>query len=68
MPEIKTYTWVTLREDPEPLKSRYEIRVSTFVEFDDDPSTRGVTGKPTKEQALERALEIAKAERDRTGR
>lgn len=67
MPNHKPYTHVTLHEDPEPLKGRYEIRVSTFVEFDDDPGMRVISGRPSKAQALEQAKEIARRERARTG-
>jgi hypothetical protein len=66
MADIKTYTHVRLLEDPEPLKERFEIRVSTFIEFDDDPGRRAISRKPSKKQALERAKEIAKSERIRT--
>ena len=61
------YTHITLKEDPEPLKGRYEVRVSTFVEFDADPGMRAISGRPSKSQALEIAKEIARREKARTG-
>lgn len=67
MREIKTYTHVRLLEDPEPLKERYEIRTSIFIEFDDNPGRRAISKKPSKEEALAKAKEIALAERARTG-
>jgi hypothetical protein len=42
---------------------RYEIRVSTFIEYDDNPGRRAINGKPTKEQALQMAKEIARQKR-----
>lgn len=61
MPERKTYTHVRLILDDGPL-NRFEIRTSTFVEFDDNNGRRAVIGKPTKKQALEIAQEIARRE------
>ena len=63
MPDRKPYTYVRLILDEGDALNRYEIRVSTFVEFDDNPGRRAVTGKPTKKQALEIAKEIAQRER-----
>lgn len=65
MPDRKPYTHVRLILDEGGI-ARYEIRVSTFVEFDENAGRRAVTGKPTKEQALEIAKEIARSERVRT--
>lgn len=55
MPEIKTYTHVTLKENPDPLIERFEIRVSTFIEYETDKGRRAINKKPTREEALERA-------------
>ena len=67
MTDRKPYTYVRLIFDENDALNRYEIRVSTFVEFDDDAGRRAVTGKPTKEQALEIAKEIARSEKARSG-
>jgi hypothetical protein len=62
------YTHVRLiQHDDGNLNQRFEIRVSTFIEFDDNAGRRAVTGAPTKKQALEMAQEIARRERARTG-
>lgn len=61
---VKTYTHVRLIPDDGP-KHRFEIRVSTFIEFDDDAGRRAVNLKPTRAEALEQAKEIARAERAR---
>lgn len=66
MPDRKPYTHVRLILDDGPLE-RYEIRVSHFIEFDDNPGRRAVTGKPTKKQALVMAQEIARREKAKTG-
>lgn len=66
MPNHKPYTHVRLILDDGP-KERFEIRVSTFIEFDDNAGRRAISGKPTKKQALEKAQEIARSERARTG-
>lgn len=66
MPDRKPYTHVRLILDDDKLH-RYEIRVSTFIEFDDNAGRRAVTGKPTKKAALVMAQEIARRERARTG-
>lgn len=50
MPDRKPYTHVRLILD-ETRIPRYEIRVSTFVEFDENAGRRAVTGKPTRKQA-----------------
>jgi hypothetical protein len=49
------------------LNQRYEVRVSTFVQFDDNAGRRAITGHPTKKQAEEIAKQIARSERARTG-
>lgn len=67
MPNRKPYTHVRLIED-NGAKPRYEVRISIFVEWDEDAGRRAVTGKPTKEQALEQAKEIAREERELDGR
>lgn len=69
MPDIKPYTHVRLipHEPEHGLMQRFEIRTSIFIEFDDNHGRRAVNRKPTREEALERAKEIAQAERERTG-
>jgi hypothetical protein len=62
LPEPQPYTHIRLIEDKE-RGDRYEVRVSTFIEFDDNPGRRAVTGKPTKERALEIAKEIGRQRR-----
>lgn len=64
MPDRKPYTHVRLILHEEGI-ARYEVRVSHFIEYDDNAGRRAVTGKPTKEQALEQAKELARAERER---
>lgn len=44
----------------------YEVRVSTFIYYDDDPGRRSINGRPSSENAQERAKQIARAERART--
>jgi hypothetical protein len=64
MPEPKPYTHVRLIcIDDGDLNHRYEIRVSTFVQFDENAGRRSITGHPSKKQAEE----IARSERSRTG-
>lgn len=68
IPDKKPYTNVRLiLEDDGNLNQRYEVRVSTFVQFDRNAGRRAVTGHPTKKQAEEIAKEIARRERARTG-
>lgn len=68
IPDPKPYTHVRLIcEDDGNLNQRYEIRVSTFVQFDSNAGRRAVTGHPTKKQAETIAREIARRERARTG-
>jgi hypothetical protein len=62
LPTPKPYTHVRLIDDAGPM-DRYEIRVSTFIEYDDDPGRRAINGKPTKERALQMAKEIARQKR-----
>lgn len=64
MPDRKPYTHVRLILEEEPLH-RYEVRVSIYVEYDDNPGRRAVTGKPTKEQALEQAKKLAREEQEK---
>ncbi|MCS3725934.1 hypothetical protein [Bradyrhizobium betae] len=62
------YTHVRLIcSDDGGLNHRYEIRVSTFVQFDENPGRRSISGLPSKKQAEEIAKKIARSERDRTG-
>lgn len=64
----KPYTHVRLiRHCDGGLNQRFEIRVSTFVQFDDNAGRRAVTGHPTQKQAEQTAKEIARSERMRTG-
>jgi hypothetical protein len=68
MPDQKPYTHVRLiLSNDGHINQRYEVRVSTFVQFDDDAGRRAVTGAPTKAEAEETAKEIARSERIRTG-
>ncbi|MDH2343245.1 hypothetical protein [Bradyrhizobium sp. SSUT77] len=68
MPDPKPYTHVRLIcTDDDGLNHRYEIRVSTFVQFDENLGRRSITGHPSKEQAEEIAKAIARSERARTG-
>lgn len=66
---VKPYTHVRLipHEAEDGLMHRFEIRTSTFIEFDENPGRRAVSLKPTRAEAMEAAKEIAKAERERTG-
>lgn len=41
----------------------FEVRVSTFVYFDDVAGRRAISGRPTREKALEEATRIARQER-----
>lgn len=66
MSDQKPYTHVRLIRDDGP-RHRFEIRVSTFIEFDDNAGRRAISGKPTQAQALDQAKEIARSERIRTG-
>jgi hypothetical protein len=43
------------------------VRVSTFIEFDDNPGRRAISGHLSRAQALEQAKQIARNERVRTG-
>lgn len=63
MPERKPYTHVRLILNESDALDRYEVRVSHFVEWDESPGRRAVTGKPSKAEALEIAKEIARRER-----
>lgn len=68
MPDQKPYTHVRLiLHDDGNLNQRYEIRVSTFVQFDSNAGRRVISGHPTKKQAEEVAKQIARSERVRTG-
>ena len=67
IPDPKPYTHVRLIcIDDGNMNHRYEIRVSTFVQFDETPGRRSITGHPSKKQAEEIAKEIARSERVRT--
>ena len=59
MTDQKTYTHVRLTEDKHQI-ARFEVRISTFIEFDEDPGRRSISGKPTREEALKIAREIAR--------
>jgi hypothetical protein len=68
MPDPKPYTYVRLIcSDDDDLKQRFEVRVSTFIEFDDNAGRRAVNMKPTKEQAMKIAQDLARSELERTG-
>jgi len=60
----EAYIHVRLIQDK--TRDRFEIRVSTFVEYDDNAGRRAVSGLPEK-RALEIAQEIARIEQARTG-
>lgn len=66
MPAPYTHVRLICSDDGD-LNHRYEIRASTFVQFDENPSRRSITGLPSKKEAEEIAKEIARAERARTG-
>ncbi|WP_038946811.1 hypothetical protein [Bradyrhizobium genomosp. III] len=66
MPEPYTHVRLICCDDGG-LNHRYEIRVSTFVQFDENPGRRSITGHPSKKEAEEIAKEIARSERKRTG-
>jgi hypothetical protein len=66
IPTPQPYTHVRLIADDGP-KSRFEVRVSTFIEFDENAGRRAISGHPSRAQALERAKQIARSERVRTG-
>jgi hypothetical protein len=66
IPIPQPYTYVRLLADDGP-KSRFEVRVSTFIEFDDNPGRRAISGHLSRAQALEQAKQIARNERVRTG-
>jgi hypothetical protein len=60
----EAYIHVRLIQDK--TRDRFEIRVSTFVEYDDNAGRRAVSGLPEK-RALVIAQEIARSEQARTG-
>jgi hypothetical protein len=66
LPTPKPYTHVRLIEDKHQI-DRFEVRVSTFVEFDDNPGRRAISGLPTREEAMRIAKEIARAKRVEEG-
>lgn len=66
MPEQKPYTHVRLILDKSDALNRYEIRVSHYVEFDENPGRRAINKKPSKKAALEIAKEIARREKARS--
>jgi hypothetical protein len=49
------------------MNQRYEVRVSTFVQFDENAGRRAISLQPSKKQALAQAQEIARCELARTG-
>ena len=59
IPDPTPYTYIRLIEDKE-RGDRYEVRVSTFIEFDEHPGRRAISRKPSKEEALEIAKSIAR--------
>lgn len=68
LPVKKPYTHVRLilHEDGTGLNDRYEVLVSTFVEFDQNAGRRAISGQPSKDEALEVAKEIARRARERS--
>lgn len=68
LPGKTPYTHVRLIvSDDGNLNQRYEIRVSTFVQFDENVGRRAISGLPSKKAAEVIAKEIARSERARTG-
>lgn len=68
IPDPKPYTHVRLILcNDGGLNQRYEVRVSTFVQFDENPGRRSITGAPSQKAAEEIAKEIARSEQVRTG-
>lgn len=61
-----THVRLILHETDAHLQDRYEVRVSTFIEFDENPGRRAISIHPDKARALEIAKDIAHAERART--
>ena len=59
IPAPKPYTHIRLIEDKE-RGDRFEVRVSTYIEFDEHPGRRAISQKPSKGEALEIAKEIAR--------
>ncbi|MCK1668684.1 hypothetical protein [Bradyrhizobium sp. 153] len=47
-----------------PHEESIEVRVSTFIYFDDDPGRRSINGRVSRDDAVEEAKRIASAERD----
>ena len=66
MPAPYTHVRLICSDDGD-LNHRYEIRVSTFVQFDENPGRRSINGLPSKKEAEEIAKKIARNERDRAG-
>jgi len=68
IPDPKPYSIVRLlcRDDGN-LNQCYEVRVSIFVQFDENPGRRDITRHPSKAQAEQIAKNIARVERDRIG-
>lgn len=66
MPDRKPYTHVRLILHEEGI-ARYEVRVSHFIEFDDNSGRRAITGKPSRDEALEQAKELAREEQEKLG-
>jgi len=66
MPKPETYTHVRLIEDKERIP-RFEIRVSTFIEFDENPGRRAISGKPSREEAMKIAQDLAREAQSKVG-
>lgn len=62
LPDQKPYNYVRLYEDKGGIE-RYEVRLSTYIEFDENPGRRAISGLPDKKRALEIAKEIARSRR-----
>lgn len=62
LPDPKPYSYVRLYEDKGGI-ARYEVRVSTYIEFDDNAGRRAISGLPSKTQALQQAKELARSRR-----
>lgn len=47
-----------------PHEESIEVRVSTFIYFDDNPGRRSINGRPSRDDAVEEAKRIAREAQD----
>lgn len=66
MPDKKPYTYVRIKEQKTGLV-RIEVRVSTYIEYDENPGRRAISGLPSRDEAIKTAKRLAEAEIVRTG-